>query len=133
MDNIESETLTPSAALATYGKSFNWAKKFLGKTMGTDAAILYRFCRVLDDMADGDIIDGPERLFKIRDGLLKNYQTDDPLLIEFELFITSKKLPKLVIISLMNYSDIVTVLLEQSEYLCVMFWIVMKLMPQIML
>ena len=102
MDNIESETLTPSAALATYGKSFNWAKKFLGKTMGTDAAILYRFCRVLDDMADGDIIDGPERLFKIRDGLLKNYQTDDPLLIEFELFITSKKLPKLVIISLID-------------------------------
>ncbi|MDA9910254.1 phytoene/squalene synthase family protein [Amylibacter sp.] len=102
MDNIESETLTPSAALATYGKSFNWAKKFLGKTMGTDAAILYRFCRVLDDMADGDIIDGPERLFKIRDSLLKNYQTDDPLLIEFELFITSKKLPKLVIISLID-------------------------------
>ena len=53
-------------------------------------------------MADGDIIDGPERLFKIRDGLLKNYQTDDPLLIEFELFITSKKLPKLVIISLID-------------------------------
>ena len=44
-------------------KVFNWAKRFLGKAMGTDAAILYRFCRVLDDMADGDIIDGPERLF----------------------------------------------------------------------
>jgi hypothetical protein len=43
LDNIESETLTPSAALASYGKSFNWAKRFLGKTMGTDAAILYRF------------------------------------------------------------------------------------------
>jgi len=58
LDKIESEKLEPSAALATYGKSFNWAKKFLGKKMGADAATLYRFCRVLDDMADGDIVNG---------------------------------------------------------------------------
>ena len=116
MDNIESETLTPTAALATYGKSFNWAKKFLGKKMGSDAAILYRFCRVLDDMADGDIVNGPERLFKIRDGLLKNYQSEDPLLIEFEFFITSKKLPKLVIISLIDglLGDQETVLIKDE-------------------
>jgi len=102
LDKIESEKLEPSAALATYGKSFNWAKKFLGKKMGADAAILYRFCRVLDDMADGDIVNGPQRLFNIRDGLLKDYSTNDPLLDEFEFFIKSKKLPKLVIISLID-------------------------------
>ena len=84
--------------------------------MGSDAAILYRFCRVLDDMADGDIVNGPERLFKIRDGLLKNYQSEDPLLIEFEFFITSKKLPKLVIISLIDglLGDQETVLIKDE-------------------
>lgn len=102
MDKIESEMLTPNVALATYGKSFNWAKKFLGHKMGTDASILYRLCRVLDDMADGDIINGPERLLIIRDGLIKNHPTKDPLLIEFDFFINSKKLPKLVIISLID-------------------------------
>lgn len=90
MNKIDSENLTPTKALAIYGKSFNWAKRFLGKEMGTNAAILYRFCRVLDDMADGDIINGPERLHKIRDGLLNDYLTNDPLLSDFEFFITSK-------------------------------------------
>ena len=30
--------------------------------MGADAARLYQFCRVLDDMADGDIENGQNRL-----------------------------------------------------------------------
>ncbi len=102
MDRIESEKLSSLEALARFGKSFNWAKKFLGKKMGHDAATLYRFCRVLDDMADGEIANGPKRLFNIRDGLLKDYSTNDPLLVEFECFIKSKKLPKLVIISLID-------------------------------
>ena len=50
-----SEILTPDETLAVYGKSFNWAKRFLGQKMGADAARLYQFCRVLDDMADGDL------------------------------------------------------------------------------
>lgn len=117
MNKIDSENLTPTKALAIYGKSFNWAKRFLGKEMGTNAAILYRFCRVLDDMADGDIINGPERLYKIRDGLLNDYLTNDPLLPDFEFFITSKKLPKLVIISLIDglLGDQNNVLIENEK------------------
>ena len=36
------------------------------KKMGNDAAQLYAFCRLLDDMADGDIDNGPERLLQIK-------------------------------------------------------------------
>jgi hypothetical protein len=40
LDRIESEKLSSLEALARFGKSFNWAKKFLGKKMGHDAATL---------------------------------------------------------------------------------------------
>ena len=36
-----------------YGKSFFWAGKFLKKEIFTDCAILYAFCRVVDDLVDG--------------------------------------------------------------------------------
>ena len=62
MQVAKSEFMTPHQSLAANGKSFDWARRFLGKRMGGDAATLYRFCRVLDDMADGDIVDGPRRL-----------------------------------------------------------------------
>ena len=60
------ESLSPERSLAKNGKSFFWASRFLGADAGRDAAQLYSFCRVLDDMADGDIADGPERLLHIR-------------------------------------------------------------------
>mgnify|MGYP000849520487 CR=1 FL=1 len=65
-----SETMTADKALAVYGKSFHWARRFLGQHMGTKAAQLYQFCRVLDDMADGDIEHGPKRLGRIRKNIL---------------------------------------------------------------
>ena len=68
---MSNENLTPDESLAKNGESFHWAKRFLGKKMGTDAAKLYAFCRLLDDMADGDIENGPERL-KLLGIALKN-------------------------------------------------------------
>ena len=56
------EKLDATISLKTNGKSFYWASQFLGREMAKNAAKLYAFCRVLDDMADGDIKDGPERL-----------------------------------------------------------------------
>ena len=35
-----------------YGKSFYWASFFLGKKHTYNAAVLYEFCRFLDDLAD---------------------------------------------------------------------------------
>ena len=34
-----------------YGKSFYWASFFLGKKHTYNAAVLYEFCRFLDDLA----------------------------------------------------------------------------------
>ena len=89
---MSNENLTPDESLAKNGESFHWAKRFLGKKMGTDAAKLYAFCRLLDDMADGDIENGPERLIKIRAALLEGNKNADPALKSFA--------------PLMNYHDV---------------------------
>ncbi len=98
----KSEFMTPHQALAANGKSFDWARRFLGKRMGGDAATLYRFCRVLDDMADGDIPDGPRRLLTIRDDLASGSYATDTLLADFQPFIRQKNLPVPVIITLID-------------------------------
>ena len=51
--------------LAKGGRSFYWASHFLGRKTAHDAAHLYRFCRTLDDLADGDLPNGPARLAAI--------------------------------------------------------------------
>ncbi len=42
----------PTALLKKHGKSFNFARLFLGSETGIAAARLYRFCRIVDDIAD---------------------------------------------------------------------------------
>ena len=98
----KSELMTPHQVLAANGKSFDWARRFLGKQMGGSAATLYRFCRVLDDMADGDITDGPHRLLTIRDDLAAGRRATDRLLADFQPFIHQKNLPVPVIIALID-------------------------------
>ena len=39
-------------ALESYGKSFHWARYFLGSKTAKNATLLYVFCRYLDDLAD---------------------------------------------------------------------------------
>ncbi len=97
-----SETLAPKTALATYGKSFHWAKRFLGARMGANAAQLYQFCRVLDDMADGDINDGPHRLSIIRKDLLATGKALDPLMIAYQTFLAKHQLSQEVIVTLID-------------------------------
>lgn len=55
--------------LARHGKTFNWARRFLGRDMGLAAAALYAFCRHVDDIADGDKPGGGNRLSLISDAL----------------------------------------------------------------
>lgn len=45
---------TADRVLAKNGRTFHWAKHFLGKDAGLKAAQLYQYCRLLDDIADGD-------------------------------------------------------------------------------
>ena len=82
------EDLTPEHSLAQNGKSFHWAGRFLGPKAGRDATRLYSFCRILDDMADGDIKNGPKRLKHIRSGLIDATVTGDLLLPELTNFIS---------------------------------------------
>ena len=102
MQVAKSEFMAPHQALAANGKSFDWARRFLGKRMGSDAATLYRFCRVLDDMADGDVPDGPCRLLTIRDDLAVGRRSTDSLLADFWPFIHKQNLPVPVILALID-------------------------------
>ena len=43
---------SPDRLLAQHGKSFHWARYFLGKEVAEQATQLYAFCRYLDDIAD---------------------------------------------------------------------------------
>ena len=78
------------------GKSFYWAGKLLPKESINRAAELYRFCRILDDIADSGKINSLKELSKIRSnikqkafaGLEKNYSIKYPKFLN----ISSKKI-----------------------------------------
>jgi phytoene synthase len=85
---VQNETLKPQASLAINGKSFYWASHFMSAQMGYNAARLYAFCRLLDDMADGDIPNGPARLSCIQRSLQSGQPSDDPALVGFQPFMS---------------------------------------------
>lgn len=92
----------PEQILATSGESFFWARRFLGRKMGHDAAVLYSFCRVLDDMADGDIPDGPAHLRQIQSLLKQGEWTQHPVLKHYAPLVEAYRLPHDVIGSLVE-------------------------------
>ena len=92
----------PEQILATSGESFFWARRFLGRKMGHDAAVLYSFCRVLDDMADGDIPDGPAHLRQIQSLLKQGEWTQHPVLKHHAQLVEAYRLPHDVIGSLVE-------------------------------
>ena len=99
---MSNESLTSEESLAVNGKSFHWARRFLGARMGRDAARLYAFCRLLDDMADGDIENGPARLRVIRDDLAAGRPGDDPALRDFLPLMAEKRFPAEVLVALID-------------------------------
>ena len=78
--------------LSTYGKSFHWARYFLGKETGLQATQLYAFCRYLDDIADQPGNLGAKKLKSIQN-IFNNYsyqtgsypEVDNFLLLRQEL------------------------------------------------
>jgi len=92
----------PERILATSGESFFWARRFLGPKMGHDAAVLYSFCRVLDDMADGDIPDGPAHLRQIQSLLKEGEWSLHPVLKHHAPLVEAYHLPHDVIGSLVE-------------------------------
>ena len=92
----------PEQILATSGESFFWARRFLGRKRGHDAAVLYSFCRVLDDMADGDIPDGPAHLRQIQSLMKQGEWTQHPVLKHHAPLVEAYQLPHDVIGSLVE-------------------------------
>ena len=99
---MSNEKLTSEQSLAANGKSFHWARRFLGQRMGSDAAALYAFCRLLDDMADGDIENGPARLAAIRADLVAGREGDDPAFRTFLPLMREKRFPPDVLVALID-------------------------------
>ena len=56
---------SPIGVMQKHGKSFYWASLFLGRQHTSNAAILYQFCRFLDDVADGNRPDRAELLIAV--------------------------------------------------------------------
>ena len=116
------ETGTALQTLAENGKSFYWASRVLGRQMATDAAELYRLCRLLDDIADGDIkgIDTKartQRLSKIRRQLTqidagKIPDPPDPALLNYMPVMSRRRIPIMPLIHLLD-----GLLLDQSAML----------------
>ena len=96
------EDLTPEHSIARNGKSFHWAGRFLGREVGRDATRLYSFCRILDDMADGDIPNGPRRLKNIRSGLIDATVTNDLLLPYLTAFMYKKDISTEIMVALID-------------------------------
>ena len=79
-------------ALAINGRTFHWARRFLGAVQGQNAATLYSLCRLLDDMADGDIKEGPQRLLQIEQDLIlmrqdSAHKASDPAFAAYQPFL----------------------------------------------
>ena len=82
-EHSDATVVRAKSSLSRNGRSFAWAARFLGPQVGSDAAMLYSFCRILDDLADGDIAHGQERLAAVRKGLQNNTPQTDPSLTDF--------------------------------------------------
>ena len=68
-----------NASLTRHGRSFHWARHLLSEKHAERATMLYGFCRLIDDLADGDITTTPrEALADMSSGLARG-QSHDPL------------------------------------------------------
>ena len=113
---------TALQTLAKNGKSFYWASCLLGRQMAIDAAELYSLCRLLDDIADGDIdgLDkeaGIKRLRYIRRQLNQIHSGEspdppDPALLQYMPVMKRRQIPVMPLIHLLD-----GLLLDQSAML----------------
>ena len=110
---LQNEMIKPRESLAINGKSFFWASHFLSSSVAHNAARLYAFCRLLDDMADGEVPDGPARLARIKEGLKSGKMSNDPALANFQPFILEMGLSTNVLLELLE-----GLLQDQQKLVC---------------
>lgn len=96
------EKMTPSQSLAVNGRSFHWASLFLATRARDRVAQLYAFCRVLDDLADGDIRDGERRLSSLQRALGPEQKGGDVPPSEWRPFLQETEFSKPVLSALVE-------------------------------
>ena len=71
--------MTKKNYLALFAKSFNWAGFFLPRKIYDDCAVLYAFCRVLDDIADekNDLDTKIEKFDKVKNFFKNSFDLND--------------------------------------------------------
>ena len=96
------EKIRASQSLEVNGRSFHWASLFLTRSTRDKSAQLYAFCRVLDDLADGDIPDGAARLSKLKLALAHDTQYPDAQPSEWQAFLDETAFSKPVLAALVD-------------------------------
>ena len=95
--------------LAIYAKSFNWAGFFLPKKTYLKCSALYDFCRIADNIADGnDNIEIKKEKFINFQNNFNNQKFDDPIIKNMWQLIKEFNIPLKVVHDLLDgiYSDI---------------------------
>ena len=105
----------PDRLLERHGKSFHWARYFLGKEAAKKATQLYAFCRYLDDIADDTQYDNQDELLDIKNSLnsASNLDDKDPRIESF------KKLHKIVNFNLSAVNDLIDGLITDQKDVCI--------------
>ena len=105
----------PDKLLERHGKSFHWARYFLGKEAAKKATRLYAFCRYLDDIADDTQYDNQDELLDIKNSLnsASNLDDKDPRIESFQ------KLHKIVNFNLSAINDLIDGLITDQKDVCI--------------
>ncbi|MBL6782593.1 MAG: squalene/phytoene synthase family protein [Alphaproteobacteria bacterium] len=105
--------------LSQHGKSFAWARRLLGKTTGYNAARLYQFCRLIDDLADDDDHDHSSELQALKQAILDDIRQGHPIYADLSELIKEMHLPRPVLAALIDglIADQQTVLFAREDEL----------------
>ena len=99
--------------LAKKGKSFHWATFLFKRKMASDVALLYAFCRFVDDIADNELPEtAREKLISIREDL----DTKTSLLPEVSAFLAlsrridlNPEVPRLLVDAIIKDTQVVRI------------------------
>lgn len=80
---LENTQENAQEVLATHGKSFRFAQLFLDKTAAKDAARLYQFCRILDDVVDEGTPEFAQKTFAQISEAMKSRESSMPWLQDY--------------------------------------------------
>lgn len=82
--SVSSYVFEAQQTMSIYGKSFFWARRFLNAQQASDTAVLYAFCRYLDDVAD-ESCEPLKQLQKVEADLIDQVSVNPPVSSYLEL------------------------------------------------